>query len=253
MPYASIERSILRRFEQYSADSHRTTASIPAGDELRFDASRGKQLQMRVGERIIPVAVYEVDKGGQLADLWPAISFKMISESSRLEDYVHQGEMVETLDTVFNHDVITSVERSGPGMQRVAPEAEPINLTYEFRTWSMSDNEGKDLVRLVKALWPVRGALEYRQRDGSAVLIDVLRSTGPLWVGGTDPTLDEGDPGYRFFSWALTYTFEAYDDTTDRQVLRPTVRKRVVELGGHDPADDPRIVVALDAPGKADT
>lgn len=246
VPYAFLRDAIRARFEQLDPEALAT--------ETRYGSDRAEgddplMLSLRVGGRGLRVSVFSTDMGGKLATHWPAITFSRVGERQR-RDNTHPGDVLrENFGTAFQHDARTLVERSGPDLQTSLDGPEPIDITYEFRVWALLEEQADALLSLVKKLWPQTGAVTYAQRDGSVVDCDVLRASGPTFVGGRDPTLETGDPEERFWSWSMTYVFEAYEDNTLEAELGPTIRKRSIGLGVQDDATGDGIVVELDRHG----
>lgn len=246
MPYASLRQAIRERFEQYATDVVPTATAMGDG---RAYGDEPMMLDLRVGGRALRVCVYNTDMGGKPAHAWPAITYKQVSERARRED-THFGDVLRrALGTAFQHDAMTLEERSGADLYEMLPGPEPIDITYEFRVWALRQDEAELLLGVLKQLWPQIGHVVHTQRDGSLSDIDVIRTEGPTFVGGEDPTLPEGDPEHRFWAWSVRYVFQAYEDNTLQTTLVPTVRKRVLELGDEDTDSDPAAVVELDEHG----
>lgn len=229
MPYLNVEDAIRRKFESF-ADVNMGRA--PTDFEARGQSGLGDSqvARLRFGEKSLRVPVLEWDKQGALVDVWPAITYRLQGEEPRFSNYYYADTLVyDCVGISYQHDAVSEEERSGPAIISLRETPDPVTLMYELRVWALSSLDAKLLLEALKKIFPMTGFLAIRERDGRESTIDMRRTEGPTWVGGEDPTLPEGDPGHRFWCWAITYEIEAYDDNSLETTLHPTIERRLVE------------------------
>jgi len=266
VPYLSVDRGIATRFARAAEFMHRRKYPIlrfpqidptdPLPSETPTDAFLGGfyakdatksdpiRLETPLGGRSRLVNVYEYEKSGQDAADWPAITYRFVDERFRAENYHPIDPLADNCrDCGFTTDAVTGEVKSGPDTVTILDHPDPITLEYEIKVWAQTKEEGYALLSLVKRLFPARTFLEVCRRDRSVVTYDVIRTRGPVWAGGLDPTLPEGDPGERFYSWAITYEVEAYEDNTleagEAGDIHPTILQRCVTIEPRDTEGDP--------------
>lgn len=269
MPYGSVDRALAQRFAEADAwarrrkyplyrevpsrsadpDRARTPTDSLLGGFVTSTPSKESPLllETRLGGRSIPVKVFEYSPDGQDAAFWPAITYRFQSERFRNEEYHPIDPLWSThRDIGYTTDATTGEVKQGPNTALALDHPDPVSLYYEIKVWALSKEEGYALLKLCKTVLPARTYLRVRLADGSSVTYDVMRTQGFSWAGGLDPTLPEGDPGERFFSWAATYEIEAYDDNTlevgdtgDASDIHPTILQRYVTIEPRDTEDDP--------------
>lgn len=258
--YRSLENGIRERFSMFKpAGTPRPPTETATGGaaliSTGFDSETGEPIQGTLKIRTIlggftrSVPVFNEDKGGQDASLWPCITFRMDGERVRQDNWRINTPLTRALGTTSVYSTVSNEFAYGSDLVESIDSPDSVTVTYEFRVWSLDHEEAQQLLEIVKALFPMKGFLGIETNDGCARTYDMMRTDGPTFVGGVDPTLDIGEEGYRFYSWRLLYDIEAYEDNTLLTSLGATVKRRTISTATIDDADSEESVVDLDLPG----
>lgn len=259
--YRGIENGIRNRFSMYKpvGTPRPPTETATGGAALigpGYNAETEQPLQGTFKIRTLlggftrSVPVFYEDKGGQDASLWPCITFRMESERARQDNWRINTPLTRNLGTTSVFSTNQNANLYGTDLVESIDSPDPVTITYEFRVWSLNHEEAQELLEIVKALFPMKDFLEIETNDGCTRTYDMMRTDGPTFVGGQDPTLDIGEEGYRFYSWRLLYDIEAYEDNTLLTTLGSTVKRREIAVTSesNDTSND-EFVVDLDLPG----
>lgn len=253
--YRSVEHAIAKRFEGYAnIQMGRPPTSMAEDIPRTRQYDQPVKISTLIHGRRKAVPVFRVDKGGEDASTWPAITYGVDDEDDRPEDWLftldgESNRVCRHVGRAFVQNAQTGEVSSGPDLAESYPLPDPITLTYELRIWSLDYDEANELKGIVKSIFPSRGFLDLQFNDGTRRTVDMIRSDGPTFVGGKDPTLDLGDPGARFYSWRILYDIETYEDTTMDVSLKPTIRDRILELNNTN-GDQPGELILPDEPGR---
>lgn len=259
MPYAAVEQAIRTRFAQASASnlgnqiSHPNFPALPPTDTRLGGKGPGQDVNLStiLGGRSVAVPVYEYDRQGQdFPQIWPAITYRLRREEFRRENYYPGARVEECVAETSVQNSVTGETKTGALLFKERPHPDPISLFYDLKVWADDSREAKDLLSIVKSLFPARSSnLVIQLRDGCSDCLDMFRTQGPIWEGGLDPTLSEGDPGRRFFAWRMTYEIEAFEDNSLNYELKPTISQRFISVEPKVLVGDPDCVVTFDTPG----
>lgn len=238
MPYSAVRRAIRKRFATAHAYRHDIQVVDSCDPEITPTHTMVGEgvpdcpplsMHLLFQSNLRHIRVFEEDAGGHDVDHWPSISFRHVRDRPRPEEGYQNGMDVDCCGctTAVNSQGETVV---GPDLIRQRPMAQPKTLVFEFWMESLNADLGFELLSLVSELFPAQGALEVTRKDGSKVSFDMLEDVPPFRSRGFDPTLENGDPGSRFYRWTSIYKVEAYTDNTLQGQWKQTVRSHCEDV-----------------------
>jgi hypothetical protein len=249
LPYAAIRKAVLARFWQNPGKAP-AYVDTPLGQGREPASLDRYQMSLRLGGKPTSVLVYDIDKAGDNADVWPAVSVRRVGSGPRLSNRHTSTNVDEGVGTAYQHDRVTGREREGPDLVLRREHPEPLDVEFEVQVWSLDQDQADQLLTWVKKVWPLDCHLTYQERDGGDVDVDVVRTTAvDINRSGDDPAVDPGLPGSRFYSWVIGFRVEAYEDNSLETEILPTVRQRDLALGPVE--GEPSLVIDSDEFGRS--
>lgn len=234
MSLLAVDRAIRARLRGEPVDStgrskNGTGVLIPVLKNESKTSSQGKNGNWSVEftgmKRQVPIFRYK-DDGEEWKNIRPCVVYRRIGfvrndEQSPFrtgDEYGTAGE---------NRTVVDRAGRTvatGKQYNTVIAKADSYNYQYQFDIWAESQTERDLILEALIKVFPAHGYLDYTQRDGSTLRVDMVQED----VSDVETPIGEEEDREAVHT-VLTYRVEAFEDHTQEVTRIPAVTDATLE------------------------
>jgi len=198
------------------------------------DRQHGGEAQQPVGSLFWPsnphdvaleVTVFPYDITGKDVRTTPCVSVAVTAYKPRRDNRVFLDDIwypvpgTEATITFDDGEVI-----KGPTLVETAPHPIPVTISFDIRAYASTDVELIAIIDRLNDILDDRTGLKVTIKSGEEITLDgmIEETLDPINVPGA--LLQS--PEIREYSQVITYTVEAYRDTSDQRVRKRTITRR---------------------------